>query len=411
MYRFLMLLTILFMISILLLGCNGAKELDQRANVVIMGLDTAEQEGMIHISYQFAIPRMESSKDNASKDTVIVSNTAATLAEGLNLLNSEVELQPVLAHVKVIVIGEELARRGLEKVLGPFMRYREYRGAMFVVVTRGTAKNFLENNKPIFVTSVARYYEEMITSWKETGYYLGTTLHQYYTRLKSKSGQPYIALVAINPNSGEGKINTRKVPGEKIDGYRAGDIPRSGGNAAEFAGVALFDGDKMVGTLSTTETRMLSMLLGNYRSGFIVVEDPLDPKSTVNINLRLGSKPKISVVVADDHPVIHVSILLEGEISSIPSGINYEQGGSYLKSLENQVNKVYNQEMINFSKHTQELNTDVAGFGYYLRPAFQNNKEFEDYQWNKRYSQAEVNIEVKTKIRRDGLMIMTVPTE
>jgi len=411
MCRYLMRLTVLFAMSILLLGCNGAKELDQRANVVAMGLDTAEQEGMTRISYQFAVPRMETSKEDASKDAVIVTNTAATLAEGLNLLNSEVSLQPVLAHVKVIVVGEELARRGIANVLGPFMRYREYRGSMFVVVTRGTAKNFLENNKPVFVTSMAKYYEEMIGSWQETGYFLETTLHEYYTRLKSNSGQPYIALVAVNPESSEGKISTQKVPGEKIDGYRAGDLPRSGGDAAEFAGTALFDGDKMVGSLSTTETRMLSMLLGNYRNGYIVVEDPFNPNSTVNINLHLGSRPKINVALVEDRPVIHVSILLEGEISSIPSAINYEQGGSYLATLENQVSQIYQQQLMNFSKHTQQLNADVAGFGYYLRPAFQSNKEFEDYKWNQKYSQAEVNVEVKTRIRRNGLMLRTVPTE
>jgi len=411
MCRPLMLLIGLFGMSILLLGCNGSRELDQRSNVIVIGLDTAEQEGMIRVSYQLAIPRMESSKEDASKDTVIVTNTAPSLAEGLNLLNSEIALQPILAHVKVIVVGEELARRGVDKVLGPFMRYREYRGSMFVVVTRGTAKNFLEKNKPVFVTSMAKYYEEMITSWQEAGYYMETTLHQYYTRLKSNSGQPYIALVAINPESGEGEISTRKVPGEKIVGYIAGDLPRSGGNAAEFAGTAIFSGDKMVGTLSTTETRMLAMLLGGYRNGYIVVEDPLDSTSIVNINLRLGSKPKISVVLAHDRPVIHVNILLEGEISSIPSGVNYETGGSNLNILENHISTIYSQQMMNFIKRTQELNSDVAGFGYYLRPAFRSNKELADYKWNQKYSQAEVNIEVKTQIRRNGLMLRTIPTE
>ena len=411
MYFHLMLLTGLLGMSILLLGCNGAKELDQRANVVAIGLDTAEQEGMSRVSYQFAVPQVEGGKDDASKGAVVITNTAASLAEGLNLLSSEIALQPTLAHIKVIVIGEELARKGLDKVLEPFMRYREYRGTMFVVVTRGTAKKFLEKNKPVFVTSMAKYYEEMLVNGQDTGYFLGTTLHQYYIRLKSKSAQPYMSLVGINPNSGEGEISTRKVPGGKIDGYSAGDIPRSGGDAIEFAGTAIFDGDKMVGTLSTTETRMLAMLLGNYHNGFIVVEDPFDSKSIVNINLHLGSKPKINVALVEDRPVIHVSILLEGEISSIPSGINYEQGGGYLNSLETQINKVYSQEMVSVIKRTQELNADVAGFGYYLRPAFQSNKEYEDYKWNGKYSQSEVSIEVNTQIRRNGLMLRTVPTE
>lgn len=408
MFRSLILLTALFVIAILLLGCNGAKELDQRANAVVIGLDKAEEEGMIRVSYQFSVPQMEGGKSDASKSTVIITNTASSFAETRNLLNSEIALQPSVAHTRIIVIGEELARTGLEKAMSALMRYREFRGSIFVVVARGTAQNILEKNKPSFVSSITKYYEEMLATGEDTGYFLGTTLHQYYIRLKSHSGQPYMALVAINPESGEGEISTKKVPGGKSGGFKAGDIPRSGGNPLEFAGTALFSKDKMVGTLSSTETRMLAMLLGRYSHGFLNVEDPLDSKSSVNINLRLGSKPNLKVGLIEGRPVIHVDILLEGDISSIGSGINYEQD---LTLLEEQINNVYQQEMMNLIRRTQELNSDVVGFGYYLRPNFQSNKEYEDYQWNTKYGQAEVFVEVKTKIRRTGLMLRTVPTE
>jgi len=408
MYRPLILLTVLFGMSMLMSGCNGARELDERSNAIAVGIDKAEQEGMVRVSYQFAVPQVEGGKSDANKSTVNITNTASTFAETRNLLKSEISVEPSLAHAKVIVIGEELARTGLEKVLSAFVRNREFRASMFIVVTRGTAQSFLEKNKPVFVTSMSKYYDQMIITGGDTGYFLRTSVQQYYTRLKSHSGQPYMTLVGINPETGEGQVSTRKVDGGKNDGYSAGDIPRSGGNPVEFAGTALFSGDKMVGTLSTTETRMLAILLGEYPNGFVSVEDPLVVKNFVNVNLRLGSKPKIKVVLVEGKPMIHVRILLEGEISSIGSGINYEQE-SYLNLLEAQIDQVYQQEMMNLIKRTQDLNTDVAGFGYYLRPAFQTNKEFEDYQWNQKYSQAEVEIEIKTQIRRTGLMLRTVP--
>lgn len=154
MFRSLMLLTVLFGMSMLLLGCNGAKELDERSNAIAIGLDTSEQEGMTRVSFQFAVPKMEGSKEDASKNAVIITNIVPSIGEGRNVINSEMALQSSVAHVKIIVIGEELARRGLEQVLGPFMRYREYRGSMFVVVTRGTAKKFLEKKQACF-----RYFD------------------------------------------------------------------------------------------------------------------------------------------------------------------------------------------------------------------------------------------------------------
>jgi len=406
----LMVLISLLITSILLTGCNGAKELDEVGNVIAIGLDTCDEEGKFLVSYQFAVPQPEGGKADASKSTFTITNKVSTTSEALNRVNSQIEYEPSMAHTKMIILGEELARRGVDAVLTPYMRYREYRGSMFVLVARGRAKEILEKNKPPFNTSMSKYYEEMLASGSYAGYYLRTSLHQYYMRTKNNSGQPYMTLVALNPDSGEGHISTEKVPGEKNNGYEAGNIPRSGGDPLEFAGTAIFANDKMVGMLSTTETRMLAMLIGEYSSGFLSVEDPLDSRYFININLRLGSKPQIKVELVEGRPIIHIKILLEGDISNIGSGINYEQQG-YIEQLEAQVSTIYEQQMSNMIRRTQELNSDVAGFGYYLRPAFQTNQEYADYQWNDKYRQAEVFVDIDTKVRRTGLMLRTVVTQ
>jgi spore germination protein KC len=402
--------TILLGIGMLLSGCNGARESEEVAYIVAMGIDKAEEEGMIKVTYQIAKPNVEGNKGEGEKDTVLITNSAVTIAESLNLLNSTTSLAPSMSHIKVLVVGQELARQGLASMWGSLKRYREYRGSMFVLVARNTARDFLEGNKPSFNISASKYFETMLDSGVETGYYLRTSFHQFYIRLKSNSAQSYATFVDISSLSGKGEISTPRVSGGKIDGYVAGEIPLQGGNPIEFAGTAIFNGDQMVGILSTTETRMLAMLLGEYNNGFLSVEDPLAPKYFLNVNLRLGYTPKIKVILEEGRPVISVKILLEGEITNLPSGINYEQD-SYLKLLEEQVNRVCHQEMVNMIQHTQELKSDVAGFGYYMRPAFTNYQEYLRYPWHEQYSQAKVNVTIDTKIRRTGLMIRTYPVK
>lgn len=409
MYRRLIVVSVLMSMVMLVAGCNGSRELDEVGNVIAMGIDAAE-EGMILVSYQFAIPKPEGGKGDASKSTVIITIKAPTISEALNLLNSQIEYVPSLSHIKVIILGEELARKGIDKILAPFMRYHEYRGSMFVVVAKGTAKEILEENKPTFTTSISKYYEETFATTEYSGYVLRTSLHQYYARRKSYSGQPYMAFVAINPMSGEGNSNNSPLPGAKSGGYTAGEIPRQGGNHLEFAGTAVFSNDKMVGVLNTIETRMLGLLLGEYPRGFLSVEDPLDSRYAININLRLGSKPKVKIKLVEGRPVIDIKVLLEGDISNIGSGINYEMQG-YIDLLEGQIAKVYQKEMLNLIARTQEMDSDVVGFGYYLRPAFSSNTEFVDYHWNDQYRQAAVNGNIEIQIRRTGLMLRTAGTE
>ena len=404
---------ILLSLGVLLSGCNGARESEEVAYIVAIGIDRAEEEeeeNMIKVTYLIAKPNVEGNKGEGEKDTVLITNSAVTIAESLNLLKSTTSLVPSLSHVKVLVVGQEVARLGMAGIWGTLTRYREYRGSMFVLVAIDTAREFLEGNKPSFNISASKYFETMLDSGVETGYYLRTSFHQFYTRLKSNSAQPYATLVDLSSLSGKGEISTPKVSGGKVGGYIAGNIPLQGGNPIEFAGTAIFKGDKMVGTLSTTETRMLAMLLGEYNHGFLSIEDPLDPKHVLIVNLRLGSKPQINVILEDGHPAMNVKILLEGEITNLSSGINYEQKG-YLKLLEEQINKVLQQEMVSMIQHTQELGSDVAGFGYYLRPSFTNYQEYLEYPWLEEYSQSKVNVAIQTKIRRTGLMIRTYPVK
>lgn len=405
MYQRIIFIVLCCSMALLLSGCNGAQESEEQAYIIALGLDKGV-ESQIEITYQLSLPKPEGGKGEEGKNSAIITNTAVNLAESLNLLNSMIALSPKLSHVKVIVIGEELARTGVMTIVAPFMRHREFRGSMFVLVACGSAKLFLEKNQPIFNISPSKYFELMLGSSVDSGYYLRTSFHQFYQRLKSHSGQPYVTLVGVNPRSGQGEFSSKKVAGEKNNGYQAGDIPRQGGNAVEFAGTAIFSGDKMVGILSTTETRLLAMLLGEEYRGFLSVEDPLDANYFVNMNLHLGEKPKIKVVLQEGEPVIRIQILLEGDFSNIPSGIHYEEQ-SYLTLLEAQVNKIYEQQMRNLITRTQILQADVVGFGYYLHPAFQTNQEYEKYQWHKKYPTAKVDIQITTKIRRTGLMLKT----
>lgn len=406
---------VLLSAALLAAGCNGARETDEVAFVLAVGVDQAPNN-QITVTYQVAVPRkMSGGSDSSGKGGgdsgeafTTMAVTAPSLAEARNLLNSGLSRVPNLSHSKVFVVGEGLARHGLGDTIGPLIRFREFRGSMFIMVARGTAKDFLEKNKPVLETLPAKYVESMMSSADETGYYLPTNLHDFYNRLKSGSAAPFAVMAAINPRTGQGRPAGTRVPGEEAPDYQAGDIPRDGGDPAELIGLAVFHGDKMTGILSGQETRMLAMLLNKYPRGFIVVSDPLAPTHNVNVNIRQPRPPRIKVAMADDHPVISVDVLLEGEVTSIPSGISYE-GPAYRPLLEAQISRVVQQEMTDMLRRTQAYQADVAGFGYYLRPQFATYQEWAAADWNSLYCQADINVTVNTQLHRTGLMWQTSP--
>ena len=394
-------------------GCNGARELDEVAHVLTIGVDAGE-DGQLDITYEIAIPRALAAGEaagktdtNAKKTTRLFTITAPTLAEGRNLLNSVVARAPNLSHVSTFVIGEELARKGLRDFLGPTMRFREFRGSINMVVVNGKARDFIRQNSPEEVLA-PRWFEAIFSSADETGYYLKTTLHEFYGRLKNGSGSPCTVLMGLNPLKGEGQPSGPAIPGEKTREYLPQDVPREGGNPATAIGTAVFREDKMVGVLPSEETRMLAMLLGNYPRGFVVVDDPLNPPKAINVNLRLGRQAKINVDLSGGQTVINVNVFLEGELTSNPSGINYE-AKEYKGLLEQQISRTVRQRMLQMLRRTQEWGADVADFGYYVRPQCTTDAEFKNLNWDALYRKAEFNVTVTAKIRRTGLQKKTSP--
>lgn len=407
------LLIILLLVTIFCSGCFGSTEPDQLSYIAAIGIDKADKEGMYNFSYQIDISKGsvsagESGGGKGGGNAGLIVIQAPSLAEARNLLNSFLSFRVTLTHIKALVISDEVAREGIGRVFSPIMRFREYRGTMYVFVSQGSARKFMEAFNPLLKLAPSKYYEWVMATQEGSGYYLDTSLHQFYKRLKSISAQPYTTLVGVGNKELEQEPANGPTAADKSFGYIAGESPHSGQNPLEFVGTAVFDGDKMVGTLSTIETRLLSYLLGHPTTGYLVVQDPLLSQDAINIRVRPGAAPEINGEFKDGIPSFQVKLEVEGEITGISSGINYETE-EYLTLLENQMKLTLEEEIVNFIKKTQTMDSDIVGFGYYMRPNFKLEKDFREYNWHQHYREATFAVEVKAKIRRTGLMIRTLP--
>lgn len=404
------LLVMLLILILLTTGCsvNGARETDEVAWVITMSVDRAD-DGDIVVGYRLALPAVLAAGEGVSGDketSSIVTVKAPTLAEARNILNASASRAVNLSQVTAIAIGEDLARHGVQNLLGPLMRFREFRGTVFILVCPGKALDTIKANKPRIETLISRYIHNSVSSYGESSFYVPFSLHEFYTRLKTASGAPLAVGYGLNPLSGEGRA-VRTEPGRKTKTYLPGGLPREGGNPVEFSGMAVFKEDKMVGFFDTGETRALSILLNKFKGSYFSIPDPLAPKYQVTLNLRNGRAPKITVDISGEKPVIRLDVLIEGEMTGNPSGISYEQP-EYLQLLEAEIANQLQQQLADMLARAQEWKADVADFGYYIRPKFLTMSELKAYNWDKQFPQATITIKVKAEIRRTGLIRKTV---
>lgn len=404
-------LAALLLAAVLLLtaGCNGGRETDEVAYVIAMGIDAAPG-GRLKVTYRIAKPGALAGESVVDKETsVLVTITAESLAIARDRMNTAVARTMNISHVKAILIGEELARRGVDDIISPTMRFREYRGSMFIHVAVGaTAEAVLRANKPSIETVGSRYVEAHMATAPWTGAYPAAFLHEFYSRLKGGTGSPFATAVTINPVDDTPRPLTAAAPPDKAAEYLGSGVGREGGNPVSFGGTAVFRRDKMVGVLSDEETRAFMLLLGELNRSFVTVEDPLVPKKGVNIWLRPGGPVRVDIELPDGRAAIRIEVPLEGEITAIPSGIRYE-GDQYRQLLEEQVSIAIKADIDKMITRTQAMGADVADLGKHIRPKFRTYAEFRKYDWDSVYPQAEVTVKVTTRLRRSGLMWKTSP--
>lgn len=400
-------------------ACFDAREIGEYAYVSMLGLD----EGVTDtIRLTFHIPEFQTSgtgtdsgmggdgsneKEKTEKEVITID--APSLLSGVAILNNSIPKILNFMHMKVIIISEELAKSGKagETVAG-LMKYRQIRGITNIIVCKGTAQEFIKAFKPYQGGLITETVEELITRSESTGFITNYTFRDMYNRIKSPTTQFLGIYGAVNEGKNL-KDDGSSFTGFKIPGdYLAGETPVKGGPKVELFGSAVFDGDKMVGTLTGFETQMVCLVHDTLKRAAFTIQDPLSPDLYIPIEIKEFEKPKVKIDLSGNKPKIHLEIKLEGDITSIPSRIHYE---------ETKKNKVLEQAFEEFIKtgiertflKSRQLKVDVFDFGRTAIKQFMTIPQWEEYKWAEKFLEAELDARVDFTIRRTGKTIDNEP--
>lgn len=393
-------------------GCWDKRELEDQAFAQVIGVDHTPK-GVV-LTVMFAIPRNLAGAGGggggggSGGDTFMVTSVESpSVFAALNLINGYVDRRVNLMHTKTIVVGEEEARTGVSASLGAFMRYREVRRTVNIVVARGRAADFIKAYESIMEANSAKWFEEMGLLYTFTGLTPRSQYHQFLLGMESRSYNPVAVLAGIRGQDSEKDPDEerREVLGKTRTeaNFLAGDIPRRGGVPIEFLGTAVFRGDKMTGTFTGEETRMLLMLTGEFRRAFMAFEDPLAKNMFISIDVRQGSLPVVKVDLSGERPRISVKLSLEGDALGFQSRINYSENDVLRNKLNRHIEKTIQERALDTISRAQQYKSDVFRFGNKARRYFATWDEWIKYSWNDRFPDAIVEVSVDFTVRRVGM--------
>lgn len=399
-------------LTFLVTGCWGRRETDELAYILALGIDRG-QESVVRVTFQIAIPKALAggSKGGGEQATEVITVEAASLFGALQLANSFISRELTFLHNEMVVVSAEIAQEGLDKYINPLIRSREIRRNVTIMVTQDSAAEFLKINKPVLEKNPVQQFEVLLNAENYTGSIIDITLNEFNKRVKSPGSNPVLTLAGVNK---EGKKQTivKKDFAESVRtemDYLPGEVPREGANKIDIIGLAAFRADKLVGYLSGMETRFYQLAAGTFKSAIFSLPDLSHQEDVIVVKVKRGRSPETKVEVSGDKPRITVRIILEGEILSIQSGLNYEAGQKE-KELEQYIENFITQEVTKVIKKTQlEFKSDIIGFGEETRRSFWTWQDWVNYKWQEKYPEAEIVVETNLDIRRTGLVLRTEP--
>ncbi|HLU22399.1 MAG TPA: Ger(x)C family spore germination protein [Bacillaceae bacterium] len=373
----------------LLSGCWDRVEVTDLSIAVALGIDKNDN-GEFEISVQVLNPSENAANtgDGSGYDTPVTtySATGHILFEASRKLTTKTPSEIYMSHLRIIVVGEEVAKEGIYDVLDVLSRDPEVRTDFYVLIAREhKAKDILGMLTSISKIPANKMFNALnasADSWAATG---KKRLHELMDEIVSDGIQPTLTGIKVegDPKAVKGKEDIPYV------------IPNS---IITFNGTGVFKKNKLVGWLTEEESKGLNYVKDNVESTAIVFKQNDD---FIGIEL-IKSKTEITPKIRHGVPSITVKISGDANVAEVNTKIDLSSP-SVIAQLEKQSNKDV-KDIITKTVHKaqKDFKSDIFGFGKAIHKndpkAWVKLKD----KWSDTFPDITVNIDVDIHIRREG---------
>ncbi|MFD2171289.1 Ger(x)C family spore germination protein [Tumebacillus lipolyticus] len=363
------LLVVLLLLSPLgVSGCWDRIEMNDLAWVMATGIDEAE-DGKIRMTLQIATPANGSSDSPKGKSDqfIVQSAVGKNLHDAQQKIENRMSRQLYEGHRRIILIGEDLAKRGIKNILDQYSRDPLSRLRSYILVAKDKRAQEMLQLKYPFEKAPAEAIREMALS--NNG--LGVTLRDFLISATSLDISPVM-----------------------------GVIEAEGGKNMHLAGTAIFQNFQLCGYLDEKETRQLLWLRGEMANRLFTSSIPNKGEVAIEMTAlqqKLEAMPEESPIKFDVKLKVRAMVHENDtpfNLLSPPNIALIEQ--SIAKDMEGQIAKTIAQVQ-------QKYKADVFGFGQELHRHHPRAWRAHRDRWEELFPTAEINVSVQIDLERTGL--------
>ncbi len=374
-------LTAAFTIVGCLTGCWNSRELDTLSVLIGVGIDKTDDFRMVNVTAQIANPsNIKTSEDREASSQEAYWNlqmSAENVFVALRDCTFSASRKLYIGQNQIILLGEDLAKAGLQKYMDFFLRDPEARLNEYVVVAKGKAADILDV-KPELEKLPALNIQNLIDIHFATSQVVSIRLIDFSSAIASGTTSAVAPMIEIDGFGEDKKL--------------------------KMSGTAVFKDYKLAGELDPFETRGYLWVVDKVKSGVLNVSSK-NGETALEI---IRSKSKMTPVLKDDGSFsIKLSVKTDVNLGS------QEGWDDFLLSedrtfVENRAAKAIESDIMACLDKAGELGTDIFGFGEAIRRKYPRQWNSVKDDWENIFPDIEVELETNVKLRGTGEFIRSV---
>ncbi|MHB8125055.1 MAG: Ger(x)C family spore germination protein [Desulfitobacteriaceae bacterium] len=347
--RIVILSLVLIILALPLSGCWGKQEVESLGFVFGIGIDSGSKPGTYLVTYQIGMPKKAGEAGGGVEDYTI-SVEGFSMRETTENIYNTIARQPFVGTLKIIVLGDSVAREGINSVLDFFHRYYEFRRTTYLVLAKGKAKDLLNiklrTNKLVSLTLLDDIEKvDMASTFPKV------RLGHYLTMLGNVSSAQVIPLAyGITPDQ-EG-IKYESKDSEKPEEIR-------------LSGMGVFEGDKLKAILTEEETKGFMWLHSEVKNRFLTAKLS-NEQNNFFVSCRVTkTKTNSKLKEIDDKLGIHYEIKVVCDLDELSVEQKQRTPEEYLKVVKDTkaIDNLIMDECEAALKRNRELGLDFLGIG------------------------------------------------
>ncbi|WP_407272115.1 Ger(x)C family spore germination protein [Radiobacillus sp. PE A8.2] len=307
---------LLMSILIFLSGCWDTKDINHRIMPVAVGISAEDDEYKIYLQI--------AKVNNGKIDTEVVIGQGRTVNQIVNNISADMEASVDLLHVKVIVVDNKIAERGLNDLVSGFMRSRDVSSKALMTIVEGDIDHFFQTMKqdPGKTETIPIDHFEKNSGWDPQ--IALTRVWQVYKSIHSNTQDTVIPMIAL------GETTLIKQIGSAV----------------------LKDG-KVVETIDSNETLLFNALKEESAQGKIEV---LDDASVVILGNTVDYQSKL----IDSRPELIINLKFKVMVLET-------RGTTSEKLIKQQLRELLKVRFDSMFSELQEQQADIIGTGKFFR--------------------------------------------